>query len=56
LEDRDIDLMTERDWRIFRENYDIIVRGKRVPRPIRKWEDLDHIPEEVYRNLERLGY
>ena len=27
--------MTERDWRIFREDHDIIIKGGRVPIPIR---------------------
>lgn len=29
--------MTERDWRIFRENNDIIVKGTDVPYPIKSW-------------------
>lgn len=29
--------MTERDWRIFREDNEIYVKGGRVPNPIREW-------------------
>ena len=29
--------MTERDWRIFREDHQIYVKGGRVPHPIREW-------------------
>jgi hypothetical protein len=35
--------MTERDWRIFKENNQIIVKGfgTNVPKPIRNWKDLE---------------
>ena len=47
-----VDEMTTRDWRIFRENYDIITKGHRVPNPIRKWDDLeDSVPEDIFTNL-----
>lgn len=32
--------MTERDWRIFREDNDILIKGGRVPHPIRSWDEL----------------
>jgi ATP-dependent RNA helicase DDX23/PRP28 len=32
--------MTDRDWRIFREDFDILIKGGRVPHPIRKWDDI----------------
>ncbi len=38
------DKMTDRDWRIFRENNDISVKGGRVPHPIRNWDDIDINP------------
>ena len=31
--------LTERDWRIFREDHEIIIKGGRVPVPMRRWED-----------------
>ena len=31
--------MSERDWRIFREDHEIIIKGGRVPIPIRNWTD-----------------
>ena len=31
--------MNERDWRIFREDNDIIIKGGRVPKPMRTWEE-----------------
>ncbi|KAK0074100.1 hypothetical protein PV326_012736, partial [Microctonus aethiopoides] len=30
--------MTERDWRIFREDYNIRIKGGRIPDPIRSWK------------------
>lgn len=32
--------MTQRDWRIFREDNDIIIKGGRVPVPIREWNEV----------------
>ena len=31
--------MTDRDWRIFREDYNIATKGGRVPCPIRYWNE-----------------
>jgi ATP-dependent RNA helicase DDX23/PRP28 len=30
--------MSERDWRIFREDQNIIIKGGRVPPPLRTWD------------------
>ena len=48
--------MTERDWKIFRENNDILVKGGRVPVPLRSWEDVDSLPSFLDHNLEESGY
>jgi ATP-dependent RNA helicase DDX23/PRP28 len=39
-------LMTKRDWRIFRENYDIVVKGGKTPPPLRRFEEppTDDVP------------
>ncbi|KAJ1604842.1 putative snRNP U5 [Cryptosporidium canis] len=45
--------MGERDWKIFREDYSINVRGTDVPNPIRNWRDcyaLD-IQRELIKNI-----
>ena len=34
-----ISKMTSRDWRIFRENYDITVRGGKAPQPLRTFRE-----------------
>lgn len=35
--------MTERDWRIFREDQDIMVKGNRIPHPVRSWEEIEDL-------------
>ena len=57
LDSESIDQISVRDWRIFRENHDIIVKGQALPVPIRAWSDLkEKIPEQVYENILGLGY
>lgn len=34
-----LDKMTPRDWRIFRENYEIVVKGGRAPPPLRSFRE-----------------
>lgn len=31
--------MCERDWRIFREDYNITIKGGRIPNPLRNWKE-----------------
>ena len=31
--------MAERDWRIFREDYNISTKGGRIPFPLRSWNE-----------------
>jgi ATP-dependent RNA helicase DDX23/PRP28 len=33
--------MSERDWRIFREDNDIQVKGNKIPNPIRNWKEIN---------------
>lgn len=33
--------MTSRDWRIFKEDYNITTKGGGIPNPIRGWEEAD---------------
>ena len=59
ISDLALEDMTDRDWRIFRENHDIIVRGNgvHVPDPIRHWKDVaDFVPSDIMRNIERAGF
>uniref|UniRef100_T1J8Z4 Probable ATP-dependent RNA helicase DDX23 n=1 Tax=Strigamia maritima TaxID=126957 RepID=T1J8Z4_STRMM len=47
--------MTERDWRIFREDYNISIKGGRVPHPIRNWEEAV-VPAEIMKIISQVGY
>lgn len=38
--------MNERDWRIFREDFNISFKGSNVPNPLRKWEEAP-LPKEL---------
>ncbi|KAG8231675.1 hypothetical protein J437_LFUL007449, partial [Ladona fulva] len=50
-----MDDMTERDWRIFREDYNITIKGGRIPDPIRSWKE-SGIPKEILDIIETIGY
>ncbi|PIO75948.1 DEAD/DEAH box helicase [Teladorsagia circumcincta] len=50
-----LDEMTERDWRIFREDFNIAIKGGRVPKPLRAWEECG-LPDEVYQAIQKVGY
>eukprot|EP01016_Furgasonia_blochmanni_P013894 TRINITY_DN1715_c0_g1_i4.p1 TRINITY_DN1715_c0_g1~~TRINITY_DN1715_c0_g1_i4.p1 ORF type:complete len:599 (+),score=59.27 TRINITY_DN1715_c0_g1_i4:301-2097(+) len=47
--------MTERDWRIFREDHDIIIKGGRVPNPMRNWDEAV-LPQNLIDTIKKIGY
>jgi len=47
--------MTERDWRIFREDFDIRIQGGRATLPLRFWKEAN-FPVSIMRAIEELGY
>ena len=47
--------MTERDWRIFREDFDIRIQGGRATLPLRYWNE-GGFPVEVMKAIEEMGY
>ena len=47
--------MTERDWRIFREDYNITIKGGNVASPIRFWRESD-ICEEILDVIDKIEY
>ncbi|XP_039279809.1 probable ATP-dependent RNA helicase DDX23 [Nilaparvata lugens] len=49
------DEMTERDWRIFREDYSITIKGGKIPDPIRSWKE-SSIPAEILEIIDKVGY
>jgi len=49
--------MTERDWRIFREDFNITYKGSNIPKPFRTWEELGrHVPPQVLQAVRHAGY
>ena len=49
--------MTERDWRIFREDFNISFRGSNVPKPFRDWEEMRaSLPSRVMQSIREIGY
>ena len=51
--------MTERDWRIFREDFQIAVKGGAgVPRPLRKWDEAETcgLPPKILQAVRKVGY
>ena len=47
--------MTERDWRIFREDHNIFHKGGRAPNPMRNWQESD-LPEFILDALHVMDY
>ncbi|KAA0186103.1 hypothetical protein HAZT_HAZT010406 [Hyalella azteca] len=50
-----VEQMTERDWRIFREDYNISIKGGRIPNPLRSFEESD-IKKDILDIIEKVGY
>ncbi|KAI5742827.1 hypothetical protein M8J77_011659 [Diaphorina citri] len=53
--EKSLDEMTERDWRIFREDYSITIKGGKVPDPVRNWKEAS-LPTEILEIIEKIGY
>ena len=53
--EKPLDEMTERDWRIFREDYNISTKGGRIPNPMRGWTDYE-MQDEILKVIKGLGY
>jgi hypothetical protein len=39
--------MEERDWRIFREDHEIYIRGGKAPNPVREWTELEGVSQQL---------
>lgn len=53
--EKPLEMMRERDWRIFKEDYSIVTKGGGIPRPLRKWEE-SKIPTKILDTIRRIGY
>mmetsp|Transcript_19753 Transcript_19753/g.49873 ORF Transcript_19753/g.49873 Transcript_19753/m.49873 type:complete len:800 (+) Transcript_19753:151-2550(+) len=47
--------MTERDWRIFREDFNIAYRGSNPPLPYRTWDECP-LPKALRKAVDKAGY
>ncbi|KAJ0726649.1 putative RNA helicase [Helianthus annuus] len=53
--EKKLEEMTERDWRIFREDFNISYKGSRIPRPMRSWVE-SKLSSELLKAVDRAGY
>ncbi len=53
--DKPLDEMTFRDWRIFKEDFNIVTKGGNIPNPLRNWDEAD-LPGELFRIIQTVGY
>ncbi len=53
--EKPLDIMAERDWRIFKEDYSITTKGGRIPNPIRTWKEAG-LAAEIVEIIDSVGY
>ena len=53
--DKPLAEMTDRDWRILKEDFNITTKGGNIPRPLRSWDEAK-IPQEILDLILRVGY
>ncbi|KAI8474201.1 MAG: pre-mRNA-splicing ATP-dependent RNA helicase [Monoraphidium minutum] len=53
--DKTLEKMTERDWRIFREDFSITYRGNNPTHPMRNWDE-GNFPRALRKAIEFVGY
>lgn len=53
--DKPLAEMTDRDWRILKEDFNITTKGGNIPRPLRSWDEAK-IPQEIRELILRVGY
>lgn len=54
--EKSLEEMAERDWRIFREDFNITTKGGNVPKPLREWDESDLIPAPIRKVVFEIGY
>lgn len=50
-----LDQMRERDWRIFKEDFNIATKGGGIPNPMRSWQE-SGLPRRLLEIIEQVGY
>jgi ATP-dependent RNA helicase DDX23/PRP28 len=54
VQTKPLDQMTSRDWRIFRENYEIVVKGGRAPPPLRSFREGNVLDDSLLDAIENV--
>ena len=56
--EKSVDEMRERDWRIFKEDYNIACKGGNIPMPLRNWKEMKElgVAKEIIDVIEKAGY
>uniref|UniRef100_A0A914Q178 RNA helicase n=1 Tax=Panagrolaimus davidi TaxID=227884 RepID=A0A914Q178_9BILA len=52
--EKSLDEMRPRDWRIFREDLNIAIKGGKIRNPLRNWEEVG-LPKEIYDSILAVG-
>ena len=53
--EKSLDDMKDRDWRIFKEDFQITTRGTNIPHPIRYWDE-SNLPPSILSIIYECGY
>lgn len=53
--DKKLEHMRERDWRIFKEDFNIATKGGAIPNPMRNWKEAG-LPDKLMRIVDQVGY
>ena len=53
--DKDLKHMRERDWRIFKEDFNIATKGGNIPNPMRNWKE-SNLPKRLLDIVDQAGY
>lgn len=55
--EKSLNLMTERDWHIFKEDFNITTKGGLIPHPLRSWKEAsDILPNRLLQSILAAGY
>lgn len=53
--EKELKEMKDRDWRIFREDFNISTKGGQIAHPLRSWKE-STIPSEIREVISKVGY
>jgi ATP-dependent RNA helicase DDX23/PRP28 len=53
--EKKLEHMRERDWRIFKEDFNIATKGGAIPNPMRNWHEAG-LPDAIMRLVDQVGY